>query len=88
MASPLAIESNHLFAVAADLSLLEVFAKRVIAVPRFLILNLLPRQKIVDFLALPGSLDFLSSKLFRLFFLELLNCNPRAGTKPIKTPPS
>src|SRR5438132_4793300 len=64
----LAIESNRLLAVAAGLSLLEVFAKRAIAVPRFLILNLLPRQKIVDFLALPGELYFLSSKLFRLFF--------------------
>ena len=64
----LTIESNRLLAVAAGLSLLEVFAKRAIAVPRFLILNLLPRQKIVDFLALPGDLYFLLSKLFRLFF--------------------
>ena len=64
----LTIESNRLLAVAAGLSLIEIFAKRAIAVPRFLILNLLPRQKIVDFLALPGDFYFLLSKLFCLFF--------------------
>ncbi len=63
-----AVESNRLFTVAADLGFLEVFAERAIAVPRFLILKLLPRQKIVDFLSLPGDVYFLSSKLFRLFF--------------------
>ena len=65
---PLAIESNSLFAVAADLSLLEVFAKRAIAVARFLILKLLSRQKVVDFLALPGKLNLLLAELFGLFF--------------------
>ena len=64
----LAIERNRLLAVAAGLSLLEIFAKRAIAVPRFLILNLLSSQKIVDFLALAGNLDLLSAKLLRLFF--------------------
>ena len=63
-----AIESDRLLAVAAGLSFLEILAKRAIAVPRFLILNLLSRQKIVDFLALPRELDLLSAKLLRLFF--------------------
>src|SRR5262245_42943231 len=63
-----AIQSNRLLAVAAGLSPVKVIAKRAIAVARFLVLQLLPRYKIVDFLPLPRELYFLSSKLFRLFF--------------------
>jgi hypothetical protein len=65
------IKGNRLLSVAACLSLLEVLAKRAVTVARLLLLNLLSRQEIVDFFALPGDLFFLLSKLFRLFFQGL-----------------
>src|SRR5262245_41165265 len=64
----LLIERDRLLPVGGQLGFLEIFAKREIAVPRFLILNLLPGQEIVDFFALPGELDSLLPKLFCLFF--------------------
>jgi len=82
----LAIESNRLLAVAAGLSLLEIFAKRAIAVPRFLILNFLPRRKIVDFLPLPGDLFFLLSKLLRLFFENLRIATDKQAREKQKRP--